>query len=126
MSTQDRLMGRGAGHVFLVRSRLTRYFPEVRVTTFDLWSAVILFCVLDLALTYYGLQVGFIEANPLARIGLSEFGVWSMVLLKVLALGYGFVATALLDRVESFVPMILLAIWGLAVASNVHLILLFG
>lgn len=126
MSTSTRLKDRDGARLFPVHNRVARYFPAVRVTTFDLWGAVILFCVLDIALTYYGLQIGFIEANPIARVGLSEFGVWTMVLLKVLALGYGFVVTALLDRVQSVVPMILLVIWGLAVASNAHLILLLG
>lgn len=125
MSTSTHLENRDRAQPFPAPGRVSHFFLERSATYVGLWVAVVLLCVLDITTTYYGLQIGFIEANPLARAGLSEFGVWSMVLLKGLALGYGAVVAAELDRLKSFIPLVLLVIWGLAVVSNAQLILPF-
>lgn len=94
--------------------------------TFELWMVVLFLAVMDVGLTYLGLQHGLVEVNPIARIGHSFAGVWALIAGKGIALGFGVTAAALLDRREYLIPMIFLVIWGAAVAANTHLLLLTG
>lgn len=47
-----------------------------------LYSSVLVLSVLDILTTVVSLENGGVEANPLARFLINEFGYWSMPFLK--------------------------------------------
>lgn len=89
----------------------------------NLWVTVVLVAVSDLVTTYLGLQLGYLEVNPIARIGIVLFGFGSLVLLKGVALGIGAFNYRNLDRYRYLVPTTFILAWGAAVLSNLALIL---
>lgn len=89
----------------------------------NLWLTVSLVAVLDLVTTYYGLQLGFFEVNPIARTGLGQFGFVWLVLLKAVALGIGGFNYRNLNQYRYLVPTTFILAWGAAVLSNLALIL---
>lgn len=89
----------------------------------SIWLWVLVVAVGDLTLTYQGLQIGFVELNPLGRLGLAVFGGSSLAAGKLLALGVGVVSWRLLDRHRMLVPTTFLLVWGWAMLSNAVLLL---
>lgn len=88
-----------------------------------IWLWVLVVAVGDLTLTYQGLGIGFVELNPLGRLGLAVFGGSSLAAGKLLALGVGVVSWRLLDRHRMLVPATFLLVWGGAMLSNAVLLL---
>lgn len=87
-----------------------------------LWSVVVGLAALDITLTHVGLQVGFVELNPLGRLGLASFGLWSLIGVKAAALAVGFVSWHVVDERRLLVPIIYAMCWGTAVLANSVLI----
>lgn len=88
-----------------------------------LWVFVVVAMIADTLLTYYGLERGFVETNPVARLGLERFGYASLGLFKLLALGVGLACRPLLPRnYVAIVPLGLAIPW--TVASLVNLLVI--
>lgn len=89
-----------------------------------LWLAVAVALVADVATTYYGLERGLVEGNPVARAALGSLGYAGLGLLKLLALGVAAgCRTALPCRYGAVVPGALAGTWGLAAGANLLLLL---
>lgn len=87
-----------------------------------LWILVGVALVGDLLTTYYGLQLGLTESNPVARAALDRFGFAAMVGLKLFALGVGVGCRWLLpDEHGLLVPAGLAVPWMGAVVVNLSL-----
>lgn len=86
-----------------------------------LWAIVVVAMIADTLLTYYGLERGLTETNPVARLGLQRFGYASLGLLKGFALGVGLCCRPLLPRRYSTVVPLGLAIPWIA-ASVINLV----
>jgi hypothetical protein len=109
---------------------LTR-IAERRVTTaltgFEgwervLWTLVAVGLVADLLTTYYGLQLGLSESNPVARTAIEQFGFGAMVGLKVFAVAVGLACRQLLpERHVLLVPLGLAVPWLAASLVNLSL-----
>lgn len=54
-----------------------------------LWTLVVVALVLDVALTYWGLQLGLVEWNPVMRWAIAALGFPSLALSKVAVVGMG-------------------------------------
>lgn len=88
----------------------------------NLWLTVVLVAVLDLLTTYHGLQMGFLEVNPIARFGLVHLGFGSLMVMKGVALGVGAFNYRHLSQYRYLVPTTFISTWGVAVISNLALI----
>ncbi|UPW00183.1 DUF5658 family protein [Halorussus gelatinilyticus] len=87
-----------------------------------LWILVGVALVGDLLTTYYGLQLGLTESNPVARAALDRFGFAAMVGLKLFALAVGVGCRRLLpDEHGLLVPAGLAVPWMGAVVVNLSL-----
>ena len=87
-----------------------------------LWILVAVGLVGDLLTTYYGLQVGLSESNPVARAAIEQFGFTAMVALKLFAVGVGLGCRRLLpERHALLVPAGLAVPWLAAVVVNLSL-----
>jgi hypothetical protein len=87
-----------------------------------LWFVVVIALVGDLLTTYYGLQLGLSESNPVARTAMERFGFSAMVGLHLLAVGVGLGCRRLLpDRHALLVPAGLAVPWLGAVVINLSL-----
>lgn len=76
----------------------------------------------DLITTYYGLQLGLTESNPVARAALERFGFSAMVGMKLLAVGVGLGCRRLLpDEHGLLVPAGLAVPWLAAAVVNLSL-----
>lgn len=90
-----------------------------------LWGVVAVALVGDLLTTYYGLQSGLSESNPVARAAIQRFGFSAMVGLKLFAVGVGLGCRRLLpDRHSLLVPAGLAVPWLGAVVINLSLYLM--
>lgn len=88
-----------------------------------LWGIVVLSMVADTVLTYYGVERGLVEGNPIARYGLEQFGYASLGALKLFALGVGLAGRAVLPAgYTAVVPLGLAIPWTIASLINVTLI----
>lgn len=87
-----------------------------------LWTGVLLVGIFDVLLTHHGLGVGFVELNPIARVNLALFGTWSLVGVKLLAVGMGIASWRALRRRRHIVPAVYLVCWGAAALSNAVMI----
>ncbi|ADJ15667.1 DUF5658 family protein [Halalkalicoccus jeotgali] len=95
---------------------LSRYEPL-------LWGLVVVSMVADTALTYYGIERGFVEGNPVARVALERFGYVALGALKLLALGVGLAGRTLLPaEYTAIVPLGLAIPWIVASLVNATLI----
>lgn len=84
-----------------------------------LWAVVVVALVADLLLTYYGVENGLHEANPVARAGLERFGYAALGALKLFALAVGLACRPLLPReYTAIVPLGLAIPWVVASAIN--------
>lgn len=84
-----------------------------------LWGVVAASMVADLLLTYYGVENGLTESNPVARAGFERFGYAALGALKLFALGIGFAFRPLLPRAYTAVVPLGLAIpWVAASLIN--------
>ena len=88
-----------------------------------LWGLVILSMLADTVLTYYGIERGLAEGNPIARFGLEQFGYVALGVLKAFALAVGLVGRALLpEGYTAVVPLGLAIPWTVASIINATLI----
>lgn len=84
-----------------------------------LWAVVVASMVVDLLLTYYGVENGLTESNPVARAGLERFGYAALGALKLSALGVGLACRPLLPReYTAVVPLGLVTPWVVASLIN--------
>lgn len=90
---------------------------------FLLWVAVILVASLDVLLTYEGIHLGLVELNPIGRLGLTQFGFWSLPAVKVLGLIAGIVGWHVIEDWRWTVPATLFGCWGQATVANGFLLL---
>lgn len=101
--------------------------PSTQIlTSVVLWSLVVTFAVLDIALTRHGLTIGLVELNPFGRAGLAVFGSKSLVVGKLLALMVGVLCWRLLQDYRHLVPASYCLCWGTAVFTNAALIFAAG
>ncbi|MFC4450409.1 DUF5658 family protein [Halorussus aquaticus] len=104
------------------RRRVTAAVADVSRTERLLWLLVAVALVGDLLTTYYGLQMGLSESNPVARAAIETFGFSAMVGLKLFAVGVGLGCRRLLpDRHGLLVPAGLAVPWTGAVLVNLTL-----
>lgn len=91
-----------------------------------LWAAVAVTYVLDVALTAYGLSLGFEEANPVARATMLAVGpLPAMVALKTAVVGVAVVfARYAPPGGRPLIPLAVAAPWAVASVSNS--VLIFG
>lgn len=88
------------------------------------WGLVVASMIADTALTYYGIERGFVEGNPIARFALERAGYAALGALKLLALGVGLVGwTVLPAGYTVIVPLGLAIPWTIASLINAALIL---
>lgn len=98
-------------------------YPSVTLpSTRHLWSvSIVLWVVGDALTTIVGLQLGAVERSPLAAIAIGEFGLLSILLLKLLALGlFGILYLSVRRRKEVWsigIP-VGLALLGAAVTAH--------
>lgn len=86
----------------------------------ELWVIALVALVGDLLLTYYGLEQGLTEANPVARHAVTEYGYLALGALKAGALGVGVAGWVVLPRrFGAIVPLALAIPWTVAVVVNV-------
>ncbi|UPV74160.1 DUF5658 family protein [Halorussus limi] len=102
--------------------RLTAPLARVDGWERTLWILVGVALVGDLLTTYYGLQMGLTESNPVARTAIERFGFAAMVGLKLFAVGVGVGCRRLLpDKHGLLVPAGLAVPWTGAVLVNLAL-----
>jgi len=102
--------------------RATDPLSEVGRVERALWALVAVGLVGDLVTTYYGLQVGLVESNPVARAAIERFGFAAMGGLKLFAVGVGVGCRRLLpDSHGALVPAGLAVPWLAAAAINLSL-----
>lgn len=97
--------------------------PTTR-TDYGLWLLVVVAMGLDIVLTYYGLQHGLTEGNPIVLFGIETVGYATLALVKLPALGFGFIGWSTLPPKYYQITLVCLALpWVTAVISNSWLIL---
>ena len=117
MATQTTYERSGVGEVF--RSIWTGVEQRERA----LWGVVCVAAMADILLTYYGLERGLIERNPIAREAILSAGYAAMPAMKVAAIGVGLACRPLLpDRHTALVPLALATPWAIAAVINLWLI----
>jgi hypothetical protein len=85
-----------------------------------LWGAVVGAMVADLAVTQYGLQRGYVEANPVARTALEALGVAGLWLLKAVTICVGLAFRWLIPpRFRFLIPAAIALPWVVAVTASV-------
>lgn len=90
-----------------------------------LWAAALIAGLSDVLLTYYGLENGLIERNPIGRAAILRAGYEGMVVVKALAVGVGLAWLPVLpDRYTVVVPLCLALPWAIAATINGALIVL--
>ncbi|ADQ67359.1 hypothetical protein C499_07915 [Halogeometricum borinquense DSM 11551] len=91
-----------------------------------LWVAVVVTYLLDVALTAYGLSLGFEEANPVARATMVLFGpLPAMVALKTFVIGVAVVFTRIAPPMgRPLIPLAVATPWAIASLSN--FLVIFG
>ncbi len=111
------------------RSRLASILDDWlrRATTREreLWFVVLFALAADIVLTYFGLQQGLTELNPVARTAIESIGAWTMVPLKAAAVGVALSCRPLLpDEYTGLVPVGLAVPW--LVASGINATFIFA
>ncbi|WP_232820494.1 DUF5658 family protein [Halorussus litoreus] len=87
-----------------------------------LWLLVGVGLLADLLTTYYGLQIGLTESNPVARTAIHRFGFAAMVGMKLGAVGVGVACRRLVTgRHALLVPAGLAVPWLAAALVNLSL-----
>lgn len=119
---RERVVPRQAKEAALFRWR--QLLPRPRVTGLVLWSVVVIFALLDVALTQYGVGQGLVELNPLASTLIIELGALSLVGAKGTAVFVGAIMWKLLSTHRNLIPLTYVFIWGSAVLANMGLIYL--
>lgn len=90
-----------------------------------LWGLVVVSTVADTLLTYYGIERGLTEGNPIARFGLERFGYAALGALKLFALGVGLLGRSVLPAsYGAVVPLGLAIPWTIASLINATLIVI--
>ena len=90
-----------------------------------LWTVALVAGGADVLLTFYGLENGLIERNPLARESVRRIGYGSLVAVKALAVGLGLAWLPVLpERYAGIVPVCLAVPWTIAASINAALIVL--
>ena len=101
------------------RAAVLRARRTLRANEGLLWGLVLGALVLDLGLTLYGFQLGFVEQNALARWLLAEFGVAGVVGLKLGALTLALSLRQVMPRAyRGLVPLALAIPWWLGALAN--------
>jgi len=104
------------------RNRTADALAEIGRVERALWALVGVALLADLLTTYYGLQLGLRESNPVARTAMERFGFGAMVGLKLLAVGVGVGCRRLLSgRPALLVPAGLAVPWLVAALINLSL-----
>lgn len=86
-----------------------------------LWGVVAVAMVADLAVTQYGLQRGYVEANPVARTALEALGFVGLWLLKGITICVGLAFRWLIPpRFRFLIPAAIATPW--VVATGVSLL----
>jgi len=83
-----------------------------------LWLVAVAALVLDLWLTYRGLQLGLIEGNPVLAAGIELMGLRALGLAKIAAVGVGVVCRLVWPAHALAIPLGLAVPWLLAAAMN--------
>lgn len=113
-----------AGEEWWVRRIITSGWREVNARERELWVLVVGALFVDFGLTLYGLQLGLVERNPLARSLITAYGFPAVLVLKGGALAIAAILRTLLpEAYGAMVPLALAISWGYAVAVNISLIL---
>ena len=91
----------------------------------ELWFVVLFALTADVVLTYYGLQQGLTELNPVARTAIDSIGAWTMVPIKAAAVGVALACRPLLpNEYTGLIPVGLAVPW--LVASGINATLIFA
>ena len=102
---------------------LTDYWGTLSRREGTLWLVVVASMVVDLLLTYYGIERGLAEANPVARAGLDRFGYAALGAIKLVAVGVGLACRPFLPRnYTAVVPLALAIPWIVASLINAVMI----
>ena len=83
-----------------------------------LWALAVAVAAADVALTYWGLQVGLAEGNPVVAALLSHVGILALVALKGALLGLAAGCRWACPRWGPWLPLGLALPWLAAVAIN--------
>ena len=115
--------GRDGGRPVAWSDRSRWHDPVTRFNA-AFWGLAILAGTSDVLLTYYGLQFGLIELNPVVRWSVVVFGSGALPVLKVGALLLALVGWLAVERVyKPLIPLILGVPWCAAAIVNVSLFL---
>lgn len=88
----------------------------------QLWALAVTVAILDVTLTYAGLQVGLSEGNPVMASLIGSVGIAALVVGKIAALGAGGFLRLLRPRWGPWVPLGLALPWVVAVGINAALV----
>lgn len=111
------------GSQWWVRRVLSVVWGRVNARERDLWLLVVAALFADFGLTLYGLRLGLVEQNPLARGLISAFGLPAILALKGGALAVAAGLRPLMpDQYGAMVPLALAISWCYAVAVNTFFI----
>lgn len=103
-------------------SRIDRLLAELDAVEFQLWIVVVAALVLDVYLTYRGLQRGYVEGNPVMAIGMEHLGFAALGLAKAGALGVGRLCRAVRPEYGPVIALGLAIPWvGAVVVNSIHL-----
>ncbi|QSG12753.1 putative membrane protein [Halapricum desulfuricans] len=116
MSTQlSAQAGRGANRHRSLTDRLVAVEPQ-------LWAAMLVTLIADVALTHYGLQVGLAEGNPLMRAAIETAGIAALFGIKLSIVIFGVGVRLTLGERGVVVPVGLAVPWLLAAVINAVLL----
>lgn len=88
-----------------------------------LWLLVVLVAFADIATTWYGINAGLSEGNPVVAEAIQNVGVIGALLgMKFIALGLVFVGAMMTPRGTWLPPALLSVIWFSAVLVNISLL----
>lgn len=87
-----------------------------------LWVLAVLLAGLDVGLTYWGLQVGLAEGNPIVSALIEQVGIAALVGMKGVLLGLAAVCRWVRPRWGPWLPLGLALPWLAAVAINLTLL----
>ena len=89
----------------------------------QLWGLLVFALLADVVLTYHGLRAGFTEGNPMMRMAIDAAGIFALLGVKLLVVGFGAVTRSLLDERGAVVPLGLALPWLVAAGINASLLL---
>lgn len=88
----------------------------------QLWILAVLLAGLDVGLTYWGLQVGLAEGNPIVSALIAEVGIAALAGMKGGLLGLAAACRRMRPNWGPWLPLGLSLPWLVAVAVNVTLL----